>query len=256
MSTVQTKIGQFVWHENQAADVEAAKTFYAKLLGWEYEVFKPGEIDYVMISSGGATHGGFWPPPPEGAPSSWIGHVAVEDADAAAQKAKDLGGTILHGPMDIPEVGRFATIQDPHGGVVSAFAFGGSPSDAGSMGEGVFVWDELSSPDVEASKRFYTGVFGWTANDMDMGGGVTYTMFHQGETQVAGLMKQGPEMAGGPAEWHPYIAADDVDAKAAKAVELGATQLMPGTDIPEVGRFSLQLDPNGAMFGLFTPIES
>lgn len=253
MSTVQTKIGHFVWHENLSNDAEAAKAFYAKLLGWDYEMFKPGEMDYAMISSGGATHGGFWPEPPQGAQAGWQGHVLVDDVDGAAERATKLGATILHGPMDMPEVGRFALIQDPQGAVTSAYASAESDSP---IGEGVFVWDELSSPDVEASKRFYTGVFGWTASDMDMGGGVTYTMFNQGETQVAGLMQQGPEMSGGPAEWHPYIAADDVDAKAAKAVELGATQLVPGTDIPEIGRFSLQLDPNGAMFGLFKPVES
>lgn len=253
MSTVETKIGHFVWHENLSSDAEAAKTFYSKLLGWEYETFKPGEMDYAMIASGGAMHGGFWPEPPQGAGAGWQGHVLVEDVDGAAERATKLGATILHGPMDMPEVGRFALIQDPYGAVISAYA--PVESDA-PIGEGVFVWDELSSPDVEGSKRFYTEVFGWTASDMDMGGGVTYTMFNQGETQVAGLMKQVDEMSGRPAEWHPYIGVADVDAKAAKAVELGATQLVPGMDIPQVGRFSMQLDPNGAMFGLFRPIES
>jgi predicted enzyme related to lactoylglutathione lyase len=247
MSTVQTKVGHFVWHENQAADVEAAKSFYSQLCGWTFEVFKPGEMDYVMISSGGATHGGFWPAPPEGAPSAWIGHVYVEDCDAAAEKAKSLGGTVLNGPMDIPDVGRFALLQDPQGGVISAYTFAGGDA---TVGEGVFVWDELSSPDVDASKRFYSEVFGWTSEDTDMGGGMVYTTFRRGEDQVAGLFKQDAEMTG-PAEWHPYIGTDDVDASAAKAVELGATQLVPPSDIPEMGRFAMLLDPNRAMFGLF-----
>lgn len=254
MGTVETKIGHFVWHENLSSDTEAAKTFYSKLLGWEYEIFKPGEMDYAMISSGGAMHGGFWPEPPQGAHASWQGHVLVEDVDGAAERATKLGATILHGPMDMPEIGRFALIQDPHGAVVSAYA--AVEKTPSPVGEGIFVWDEVSSPDVESSKRFYTEVFGWTATDMDMGGGVTYTMFNQGETHVAGLMKQVDEMSGQPAEWHPYLGVEDVDAKAAKAVELGAIQLVPGTDIPAVGRFSMQLDPNGAMFVLFKPIES
>lgn len=251
MGTVETKVGHFVWHENQGTDVEAAKSFYAKLLGWEYEIFKPGEMDYTMITSGGAMHGGFWPAPPEGAPSAWIGHVYVEDCDAAAEKAKSLGGTILHDPMDIPDVGRFALLQDPQGAVISAYTF--AAADA-TVGEGVFVWDELSSPDVDASKRFYGEVFGWTSEDRDMGGGMVYTTFHRGEAQVAGLFKQDPEMTG-PAAWHPYLGTTDVDASATKAGELGATQLVPATDIPEVGRFAMLLDPNGAMFGLFKPIE-
>jgi predicted enzyme related to lactoylglutathione lyase len=253
MSTVETKVGHFVWHENLSSDAEAAKTFYSKLLGWEYEIYKPGEMDYAMISSGGAAHGGFWPEPPQGAKAAWQGHVLVEDVDGAAERAKKLGGTILHGPMDMPEIGRFALIQDPYGAVVSAYA--PVPSDS-PVGEGVFVWDELSSPDVEGSKRFYTEVFGWTAEDQDMGGGVTYTIFGKGETQVAGLMKQMAQAAGQPAEWHPYMGVDDVDATAQKAVGLGATELVPGTDIPGMGRFAMLLDPNGAMFGIFSPTAS
>jgi len=251
MSTVGTKVGQFVWHENQTADVEAAKSFYSGLLDWEFEVFRPGEVDYVMISSGGVMHGGFWPASPEGAPSVWIGHVYVEDCDAAAEKAKALGGAILHGPMDIPDVGRFALLQDPQGAMISAYTFAG---DDTTVGEGVFVWDELSSPDVDGAKRFYGEVFGWTSDASDMGGGMVYTTFHRGEARVAGLYGQEADMSG-PAEWHPYLAVEDVDASAARAVELGATQLAPATDIPEVGRFAMLLDPNGAMFGLFRPIE-
>jgi uncharacterized protein len=252
MSTVETKLGHFVWHENLSSDVEAARSFYSKLLGWEYEAFKPGEMDYMMISSGGATHGGFWPEPPQGAQAGWQGHVLVDDVDGAAERASKLGATILNGPMDMPEVGRFALIQDPQGAVISAYAAAGDSP----VGEGVFVWDELSSPDVDASKRFYTEVFGWTSDDQDMGGGVTYTIFSKGETQVAGLMKQVAQTAGQPAEWHPYIGVEDVDATAEKGVGLGATLLVPGTDIPGMGRFAMLTDPNGAMFGIFSATDS
>jgi uncharacterized protein len=251
VSTVQTKVGLFVWHENRSTDVEAAKSFYTKLLGWGIEVYKPGEMDYAMIAAGGAAHGGFWQQQ-EGAPSSWIGHINVADVDATVEKTTSLGGKVLNGPMDMPEIGRFATIEDPHGGVVSAYqpAGEGMPDAAP-----VFLWDELYSPDVETAKRFYTGVFGWTTSDMDMGEMGTYTIFNRDETQVAGLMKQTENMPG-PAAWHPYVAADDVDASAAKAAELGATLLVPADDIPGVGRFALLLDPTGAMFGLFKPAES
>jgi predicted enzyme related to lactoylglutathione lyase len=248
VSTVQTKVGLFVWHENLSTNIEAAKAFYTGLLGWGIEVYKPGEMDYPMIAAGGITHGGFWAI--EDGPASWIGHVNVEDVDAAAQKAESLGGKVLNGPMDMPEVGRFATIQDPHGGVVSAY------KSAGEMpGGAAFLWDELYSPDVETAKRFYSEVFGWTTSEMDMGEMGAYTIFSRGETQVAGLMKK-PEEMPGPASWHPYVAADDVDQEAAKAVGLGATQLVPPADVPGVGRIALFLDPNGAMFGLFKPAES
>ncbi len=249
MSTVQTQVGRFVWHESWSTDAERAKSFYTGLLGWDIEVWKPGEADYAMISVGGKTHGGFWPPPEGGGPSLWLGHVLVEDVDAAVGRAQAGGGTVVVGPMDVPEVGRFAVIRDPQGAVVSAF----QPQGEAPAAEGVFLWDELWSADVEASKRFYGEVFGWTTADMDMGD-MVYTIFRRaGDTDTAGLLAKPDEV---PASvWVPYLATDDVDATAAKAGELGGTVTMGPMDVPNVGRLAVLLDPTGAPFGLFKPSE-
>lgn len=248
--SAQARVGRFVWHENQSHDVEAAKSFYSELLGWGIELWKPGEMDYAMIEVGGATHGGFWPLEDRAIPSHWLGHVLVDDVDASAEAATALGGEVLHGPMDMPEVGRFALLRDPHGAVVSAFHGEGEEES----GEGVFLWDELLSPDVEEAKRFYGEVFGWSAADTDMGGGNVYTVFSSGETMAAGLMASPPEMRGGAA-WIPYVGADDVDAAVAKAPGLGSTVMVEPMDVAGVGRFAVIADPAGAVFGLFNPIE-
>ena len=59
MSTVATSVGKFVWHEQVSSDPKQAEDFYTRLFGWSTEVFKPGEVDYTMISSGEQAHGGF-----------------------------------------------------------------------------------------------------------------------------------------------------------------------------------------------------
>src|SRR5215211_3406855 len=59
MSTVALTVGKFVWHEQVSSDPKQAQDFYTRLFGWKTEVFKPGEADYQMISSGGQNHGGF-----------------------------------------------------------------------------------------------------------------------------------------------------------------------------------------------------
>ena len=89
MSTaVDTKIGTVVWHDLLTPDAPAAQAFYAALLGWTYEVWKPGEIDYPMIQAAGAMHGGIVqlsadaPVPPH-----WMAYVAVEDVDVTAERA-------------------------------------------------------------------------------------------------------------------------------------------------------------------------
>lgn len=246
MSTrVQTRIGAFVWHENHSTDVEKAKSFYTKLLGWETEVWKPGEMDYAMIKAGEQMHGGFMAAQ-GGAPSHWLGHVLVEDVDETARRAEAAGGRLLFGPHDIPEVGRFALIADPQGATVSAFASEGEAPPS----EGVFVWDELHTSDPQAAKSFYGEVFGWSARDQDMGG-MTYTIFQRaGDTDVAGCMQLEEGMQA-PPHWLVYIGTDDIDATTARAKELGATVHVEPADIPNIGRFSILQDPAGAVFGLY-----
>jgi predicted enzyme related to lactoylglutathione lyase len=243
---VKTAIGKFVWHENNSSDPGKAASFYKELLGWEIEVWKPGEMDYPMIKAGDQMHGGFGTAQ-GGAPSHWLGHVQVEDADEAARRAEAAGGRVVAGPFDIPEVGRFAVIADPQGAVVSAF----HPQGEGPVSEGTFVWDELLTTDVGAAKSFYGEVFGWTTRDMDMGEGGTYTLFLRGETETAGAMPR-PEDVHAPPHWIAYIGTGDIDATATKAKQLGGTVLVEPMDIPNgIGRFAIVQDPTGAVFGLF-----
>jgi len=242
---MQTAVGRFVWHDLSSTDVGAAKRFYTDLLGWDVETWKPGEMDYDMISANGQMHGGFGAAQ-GGAPSGWIGHVVVDDLDAARKRVESAGGAVVGDPMDIPEVGQILIIRDPQGAMISAY----KPASDAPASEGVFVWDELYTSDVEAAKRFYGEVFGWTANDMPMGDG-TYTMFQLGETGVAGALKIGADHQHVPPHWYPYLATADVDAKTAKAKELGAQVFVEPMDIPDMGRFSVLGDPTGATFGLF-----
>src|SRR5919201_1576146 len=115
MSTVATTVGKFVWHEQVSSDPKQAQDFYTQLFGWETEVFKPGEIDYAMISSGGQMHGGFGKAMEGAPPPHWQPYVAVDDPDATVAKAKELGAAALMEPMDVPTVGRIAVLRAPQG---------------------------------------------------------------------------------------------------------------------------------------------
>jgi predicted enzyme related to lactoylglutathione lyase len=246
VSTATTTVGKFVWHEQVSSDPGQAQGFYTKLFGWGTETFKPGEIDYTMISSGGRSHGGFSKAMEGAPPPHWLGHVHVEDLDQTIEKAKGAGGKLAAGPFEMAEVGRMGVIQDPQGAYVSAY----QPESDGSFGEGVFVWDELGTTDVDAAQKYYEKVFGWTTVDMgaEYGG---YKIFQVGETRIAGVMAlQDPSAAAG---WQPYVAVDDVDVTAAKASELGGSTLMEPMDVPDVGRIAVVRDPQGATFGIIKP---
>jgi uncharacterized protein len=238
---VQTRVGQFIWHDLQTPDVERAKSFYTELLGWELETWKPGEMDYPMIKANGEQHGGFTN---ADGPSHWLGHVAVEDVDAACRAAESAGGDVRGEPGGHPEVGRWATIADPDGALISAF----TPAYESSAPSGVFLWNELVTSDSERAKSFYAAVFGWTPEEMDMGKAGMYTLFNRADGESAAGAMQRSDV---PSQWYPYLAADDVDASVAKARKLDAQVIAEPFDVPTVGRVAVLADPTGATFGLY-----
>ena len=114
--------GDFTWYELVTRDPEGAKKFYPEIFGWGLERYTRPETDYWMFRVGEKTVAGVWPMP-AGAdyPPHWLAYIAVADCDAAARKAVQLGGKLLKGPEDIPEIGRFAVLADSTGGVFAIF---------------------------------------------------------------------------------------------------------------------------------------
>lgn len=113
--------GTFCWNELVSTDPDKVRDFYKQLINWEIvDSGMPG-MKYEMLKAGDKNVGGMMKMPEEakGVPSHWMSYVAVDDVDACAKKTKELGGNIIHGPQDIPNVGRFVIIQDPAGAVVS-----------------------------------------------------------------------------------------------------------------------------------------
>jgi predicted enzyme related to lactoylglutathione lyase len=82
-------------------------------------------VTYTVVSAGDKDVGGIMkiPPHAQGMPPSWGCYVTVDDVDATARTAQELGGKVLMGPQDIPGVGRFCVIQDPQGAVISAISY-------------------------------------------------------------------------------------------------------------------------------------
>ena len=113
------------------------------------------------------------------------------------------------------------------------------------MNETKFVWHELTTVDPMAAKRFYPELFGWTARDQDMGPHGVYTLWMNGERGVGGMMAV-DKGHGIPSQWIGYVKVPDVDLAAGKATKLGGKLMVPPSDIPEVGRFAMMHDPQGA----------
>lgn len=128
-------------------------------------------------------------------------------------------------------------------------------SDQG-MQTGTFCWTELCTRDVEAAKKFYGELIGWTYEESDMGQ-FKYTMFKTPGTGqfVGGMMPiNAPQFEGVPPHWMPYITVENVDASLEKCKALGGEVVHPPTDIPQTGRFCVIKDPTGAVISLFHPV--
>ena len=126
------------------------------------------------------------------------------------------------------------------------------PTTAAPPAIGTFCWNELMTPDTAAARSFYSALLGWASEEMDMGEAGTYTIFKQGDQQVAGMMgMSGPQFEDVPPHWMGYIHVESVDDKTKQAEQLGAKVCVPPTDIPNIGRFSVITDPTGATISLF-----
>ena len=122
---------------------------------------------------------------------------------------------------------------------------------------GTFHWNELMTRDVTRAKQFYSDTIGWTFEGMPMaheGGRIYWCAFLDGQP-VAGMFElASPDFDGVPEGWMPYLAVDDVDARAEKAVKAGAQLMRPIFDVPEVGRIAILREPGGAGIGWMTPV--
>jgi uncharacterized protein len=125
MTNVMQQHGAFSWCELMTTNTTASKEFYSRLFGWEI-VDRPVEgMIYSVLNVGDLGVGGLMAMPPDmaGIPPHWGVYVTVDDVDAAAKLVEDLGGQIKYPPSDIPDVGRFAVIQDPQGAVLSIISY-------------------------------------------------------------------------------------------------------------------------------------
>jgi predicted enzyme related to lactoylglutathione lyase len=146
------------------------------------------------------------------------------------------------------ELGRMASIQDPTGARVNLWQAGQSIGSVRVNEPGCPIWHELSSPDLPTATQFYSDVLGVEWESMPMETGDDYTCLMVGGRPVGGAFP--PVMDGLPPHWEVYVNAEDTDATAARAGELGGRVLQAPWDVVGVGRLAILQDPQGAIFGL------
>jgi predicted enzyme related to lactoylglutathione lyase len=245
--------GTFCWTDLATTDQEAAKAFYGGLFGWEAEDLPVGDgMYYSMMRLGGKDVAAIATQQQQqreaGVPPTWNSYVSVESADAAAERAGELGATVHAPPFDVMDVGRMAVIQDPQG----AFFMVWQPKQqigAGLVNEsGTLVWNELSTSDVDAATSFYGDLFGWEFAAFEGSPEPYFTIQNNGAGN-GGVRQLSPEQ-GAPPHWLAYFGTDEIEGGLARVEELGGSKLAGPIDI-QIAKFGIVRDPQGAAFALY-----
>jgi predicted enzyme related to lactoylglutathione lyase len=243
-------LGKFVWRDLVTEDPEAVKPFYAGLFGWEFENATALGAPYTLVKSGGRAIAGISRarrPRPDQPVSQWLSFMSVADVDRAVQQTRAAGGSVVAGPLDLPNVGRGAVVLDPDGAPLGLLRSKlGDPVDAPEPGLHRFMWTEHLSRDPQASAAFYAALVGFDVRQIEIGGKPYWVLFKGRER--AGLLRN-PIAIDRPV-WLPFVRVADPAASAARAAQLGGRVLLaPRSDVRNGGT-ALIADPAGAVLAL------
>ncbi|WP_327168266.1 VOC family protein [Streptomyces subrutilus] len=244
------------WLDLGSPDTAAAAAFYGAVLGWEFVPAGPQAGGYGFFQVGGRTVAAIGPLTEEGASSAWMTHFMTPDAEATARAVREGGGRVRTEPGDVMDEGRLAQFTDPQGAEFACWQPGKTAGLGLTTAENTLLWVELHVPDPAAAIGFYAGLFGWRSAEMPTPG-MTYRVLSiadgdQQDGSFGGVAPLG-EGAGEEARWVPYFHAADVDATTERITGAGGSVLMPGADVPDVGRIAWAADPAGAVFALLKP---
>ena len=241
--------GTFYWVDLATTDAEGASAFYAAVLGWEVApAEEPEAHGYRLMLVGGRTVAGIYPGAAVGTVPAWLSYVSVERSEESAARAAELGATIAMGPMDVLEHGRTTLLTDPQGASVALW----EPrrhTGAGLVNEaGALSLNQLNTPDVEGSVRFYAGLFGWEITQVTDDPMPYWGIQNQGRLNggVMGLPPGNPA----PPHWLPYFTVEDIDAADAAIVDAGGSVIVPVMPAGP-GRILVAMDPQGGAFALY-----
>jgi predicted enzyme related to lactoylglutathione lyase len=244
--------GVFSWPDLSTTDQDAAKEFYGALFGWVPDDQPVADgVSYSLMKLGGKDVAAISTQPQQqrdaGAPPTWNSYITVDSADDALTRAKELGATVHADAFDVMDVGRMGVVQDPQGAYFLVWEPKNHIGAALVNVPGALCWNELASPDQDASSSFYGDLFGWTTDAME-GAPFPYLVIKSADGRTNGGIR--PQIPPEPPYWLVYFGIEDVEAGVAKVEELGGSKLAGPMPIGP-GQIAIVQDPQGAVFALY-----
>jgi len=247
--TAARDVGRFVWQDLVTPDAAACRTFYGRLLGWEFRESARNGRPYLIVSSGGSPVGGIVQRAEAAGRAAWLSYVAVADLDRAVEQTRSAGGKVLLAPVPVDTYGRVAVVVDPQGAPIGLAGVAVSLPDESAPSTGHFFWREYLARDAGSALSFYGSLVGYDDTVSETKAGIEYHVLKR-ERSRGGLFQIPPGHDAIEPNWLPYVKVDDPAALAARVSSLGGKVLV--TPRPEVrgGTLAVVSDPTGAALAL------
>jgi uncharacterized protein len=247
--------GTFCWVDLTTTDPAGAKAFYTSLFGWEAEDVPAGEAGtYTLLRLDGDEVCGLYEMDAGsrqgGVPPHWLSHVRVEDADAVASRARELGGTVHGEVFDVGEYGRFAIVEDPSGATLVAWQTAANGGARRVNDPGCMTWNEHQTSDSETAGEFYSSLFGWGIGPIEQDGTLVYTTLENAGSRNGGFMPMTGQPDGAPSVWLSYFTVSSCEEALEQARTRGGAVFTGPLDLPG-GRIAVLGDPQGGAFAVF-----
>ncbi|MCH7232445.1 VOC family protein [Glycomyces sp. L485] len=256
-------LGAPIWADGNAPDLASELAFYTRLFGWT--TFDSGEefghyTEFCLGTSAASARAVAGMAPNQSdqpdKPASWGVSFHVQDCVAAASQAEKLGAATITHPMRIGDDLVYANMRDPDGGVFGLFEPLNDAMGFMAYGEpGAAAWFEYVFDGVPAeAMQFYSELLDWSMfvpSWVDPDDPAPYTDLRVRESGMgfgACRAAAGPETEL-PPQWLVCFAVESVDRVSARALELGASVVMPPGDEAEM-RSATLASPTGALFGV------
>jgi predicted enzyme related to lactoylglutathione lyase len=241
----------FAWYELLTTDMDAAKTFYSRVLGWRTHDASTPQFSYSVFSAGEAAVSGLMDLPPdgqrEGATPRWVGYIAVDDIRGTVDRIRRLGGRAFVPPTET-NIGLISIVADPQGTTLALVQDPkqGQPPEMDKVGH--VGWHELFAVDWTSAFAFYSELFGWQRAETDAGSLKSYQLLSAGGRRIGGMFTKLP-MAPFPF-WLYYFNVADIAVAAKRVIDGGGRIAQGPTQLPDAGWIVRCIDPQGAMFAL------
>lgn len=238
MPAFEAEVGMPYWIDLTTSEPRKSVNFYEQVLGWEVDStneYRVGRVQGLPIA-------GFIPQPEQASmPDTWVTYFLSKDIDGDCARAEQLGGRVLV-PATQVQLGHMALLVDVAGGMFGLIQPAGADQFVAGGEPGTPVWHELTATtSYQQALDFYGELFNW-----EVRGGDAYATAEEEGAPFAGFWNaEGQFPPQVPSFWQTYLGVRDLEAAAAKAVELGGEVIREPWDSP-FGRLCLLADSTGA----------